>query len=149
MLCMNTYPKRYIDETRAKITEQAAAYANLAATASRLAGSSAAELEPVLREVEPVFFNNLLLALDNFFAHRGRAVEGKDGNPLNEVRVMCSAMMNSGGVLTADKTIKFDPARSVLGLRLGDQVRLTEKEFLRLADAFFAELERRFLAAAP
>ena len=40
-------------------------------------------------------------------------MEGKDGNPLNEVRILCNSMMNNNNKMCADKTIKFDSAKSV------------------------------------
>ena len=40
----------------------------------------------------PRFFNGLVLQLDYSFVHRTRNLEGKDGNPLNEVRVLCSSL---------------------------------------------------------
>jgi hypothetical protein len=49
-----------------------------------------------------------------------------DGNPLNEVRMLCDSILRNGGVLAADKTIKFNPAQSVLKLRVGDPITLTE-----------------------
>jgi hypothetical protein len=55
-----------------------------------------------------------------FLVHRARGLEGKDGNPLNEVRMLCDSILQKDGVMTADKTIKFDPAKSVLRLQPGD-----------------------------
>jgi hypothetical protein len=93
------------------------------------------------------FFNNLLLVLDRYYVHRlaGPNYEGKDGNPLNEVRVICDSLMSNGGVMRADKQIKLPPERSVVGLAVGDEIVLTRDQFERLSEAFFAELERRFL----
>lgn len=71
-------------------------------------------------------------------------MEGKDGNPLNEVRVLGNSIMHDDGVLTVDKTIKLKAATSELGLEYGDPIRLTADDFARLAAAFFTELERRF-----
>ena len=90
----------------------------------------------------------MVIVLDGYFMHRSRILEKKDGNPLNEVRVLCTSMMSNGGVMAADKTIKLDPEKSILGYRVGDEIALTEAEFVRLSAAFFAELEDKFLAAA-
>jgi hypothetical protein len=95
-----------------------------------------------------VFFNDLVFVLDGFFMHRTRAVEGKNGNPLNEVRVLCMSMLENGGRLGVDKTIKLKPESSVLGLSEGDEIRLTAEQFGTLADAYFAELDSRFGAQA-
>ncbi len=87
----------------------------------------------------------MVLSLDSHFTHRARALEGKDGNPLNEVRVLCNSLVQNGGVLAADKTIRLKPAASVLGYEVGDEIRLTEAAFVRLAEAFFAEIESKYL----
>ena len=54
-------------------------------------------------------------------------------------------VVQQNGVLRDDKQIKLTPERSVVGLHVGDPIRLTEADFERLSAAFFAELERRFL----
>ena len=77
--------------------------------------------------------------------HRSRTIEQKDGNPLNEVRVLCNSMMSNDGVVAAEKTIKLNPETSVLGHRVGDEVRLSASDFRRLSDAFFLEIERKFV----
>jgi hypothetical protein len=86
----------------------------------------------------------MVLALDRYFVHRARALEKKDGNPLN-VRILCNSMMNNNNRMCADKTIKFDPAKSVLKYRIGDEIKLKEADFVRLSSAFFAEIERKYL----
>jgi hypothetical protein len=72
-------------------------------------------------------------------------VEGKDGNPLNEVRVVCTSLLTNGGVVAADKSIRMKPETSVLGLQPGDPITLTEPQFVALADAFFTEIEKKFV----
>ncbi len=37
----------------------------------------------------------MILALGHYFVHRGRHTEGKDGNPLTEVRMLCDAIMET------------------------------------------------------
>jgi hypothetical protein len=93
----------------------------------------------------PHFFNNMVLSLEIHFVHRTRGKEGKDGNALNEVRMLANSLMNNGGVLAADKTIKYDAAKSVLGYNIGDEIKVDETGFTRLATAFFAEIEKKFL----
>lgn len=87
----------------------------------------------------------MVLTLDSYFTHRARTLEGKDGNPLNEVRVLCASLMQNAGTLADDKTIKLKPAASVLGYEVGDEINVTEADFVRLSEAFFAELESRFV----
>jgi hypothetical protein len=84
------------------------------------------------------------------------AIEGKDGNPLNEVRVLCNSLLFNRGKLQVEKlpdwpnsagsSLKLPPDKSVLKLKAGDTIALTHAEFVRLADAFFAEIEKRYLA---
>lgn len=144
MLAVNKYTKDYIDECRAKIDRQLAAYQDLAGKVEAGASGAVAALE----SFEPIFFNNLVLVLDNFFSNRTRALEGKDGNPLNEVRVLCSSIMLNDNTFCVDSPIKMNPAKSVLGHKVGDPVRLTEADFTRLSAAYFAEMEKRFMETA-
>ena len=37
------------------------------------------------------------------------------------------------------------PEKSLLKLKVGEEVRLTEADFVRLCEAFFAEIERKYL----
>jgi hypothetical protein len=140
MLCVNTYTKDYVNSCRSKIEAQLAAYRVLAGAAREKAGDSSASAATF----EPLFFNNLVLVLDRFFVHRARGLEGKDGNPLNEVRMLCDSILQKDGVMTADKMTKFDPAKSVLRLQPGDEIRLSEADFVRLSNAFFAEIVAKF-----
>ena len=87
----------------------------------------------------------MTLALDRYFVHRIRTVTGKNGNPLNEVAMICDSLMNNNAVLRGNNVIKYIPEQSVVKLKIGDQIRLTEDEFGRLSAAFFAELKRKFL----
>ena len=138
MLGVKTYPQDYIDTCRARVATQVARFRALAAPAYN--AGLVKELAPFSHE----YFNNMVIVLDAHFVHRLRGVEGKDGNPLNEVRMLANSFMANDTVLTADKTIKYDPAKAVLGLPVGEPVRLTEVQFVELAEAFFAELERKF-----
>ena len=49
------------------------------------------------------FFNDQVLLLDHMFVHRLTGIEGKDGNPLNEVRVLCNSILLNQGKLQVDK----------------------------------------------
>jgi hypothetical protein len=94
---------------------------------------------------EPVFFNNMVLVLDTYFCHRSSTIEGKDGNPLNEVRVLCNSILENKSVLRADKAIKLTPDTSVLKLKIGDPIALCKTDFSLLSKAFFDEIERKFV----
>jgi hypothetical protein len=48
------------------------------------------------------------------------------------------------GVLVADRTIRMKADESVLGLEVGDEIKVTEGGFRKLADRFLAEIEQRY-----
>jgi hypothetical protein len=140
MLGVRNYTKEYIDGCRSRVDADLSTYKKLAAAArNQPAGVKA------LEAFEITFFNNMVLVLDHLFVHRLRTIEGKDGNPLNEVRLLCDAILNNNNIMGTDKTIKFDPARSVLKYKVGDEIKLNEAHFALLSKAFFAEIERKFL----
>ncbi|MDX6346193.1 MAG: hypothetical protein QOF84_983 [Streptomyces sp.] len=145
MLSMNTYGREYIDDCRAKIEGQVAAYRETAAAGAALGGEGKARYDAAAEAFEPVFFNNMVQVLDNYFVHRSRTLEKKDGNALNEVRVLCTSMTSNDGRLAADKQIRLNPEKSVLGYKAGDVIALRENHFQLLAKAFFAEIEAKFL----
>jgi hypothetical protein len=137
MLAVNKYPKEYIAGCRAKVASQVSTYQVLLGTVSASA-NGAVEL------FEQDFFRHMVLVLDHYFVNRTRNLEGKDGNPLNEVRMLCNAIMLTDNVLSGDKTIKYTPERSVLKYAIGDEVKLTREQFSELSEAYFKEIEARF-----
>jgi len=139
MLFVNHYTQEYIDACRARVAAQVAAYKELVATANRAAAEN----------FEPQFFNAMVITLDAYFVHRARAKEGKDGNALNEVRLLCNSILNNDNLMCADKSIKYVPAKAVLRYNVGDEITLTEPEFTALADAFFDEMEEKYSANRP
>ena len=143
MLGVNAYDQSYIDDCRARMEAQLAAYEKLvlAATGAKAAGAAG---QTAVDAFEPLFLNHLVLALDDYFVHRLRTKEGKDGNPLNEVRMLCTSILQNGNVLAADKTIKYRAEQSVLKLELGDEIRLDLARFTLLCHAYFAEIELKF-----
>jgi hypothetical protein len=144
MLCVNKYKKDYIDECRARMESQYAPHKTLA-TAARVEKQA---LNSAVDAFEPLFFNNLTLVLDNYFVHRSRTMEGKDGNPLDEFRMICTLLLQNHGVMCTDKTnnktIKYNPEKSVLKLQVEAPIKLSESDFLRLFRAFFEEIESKF-----
>ena len=141
MLGMKKYPKAYIAACRARVDADLRAY------------RSAVGKTPS-REFEARFFDDQVLLLDYMFVHRLSGIEGKDGNPLNEVRVLCNSILLNRGKLQVDKLpgwpnsavagIKLPPEKSVLKLKSSDEVRLSEADFERLSKAFFDELGKKF-----
>ncbi|MCU1353155.1 MAG: hypothetical protein JWM05_2364 [Acidimicrobiales bacterium] len=138
MLGRKNFTREEIDHAKAAVDAQLVAYKALV----KAAGKGAA---PAIAAFEPLFFNNLILALDRPFVHRVRLVTGKDGNALNEVEVVVDSLMNNDGLLDVGTVIKLVPDESVLKLEVGDRIQVTEEQFERLAAAFFAELESKFL----
>ncbi len=134
MLAASTYPQDYVDDCRAAVAAQLETYDTLAATAD----------EGALAAFAPRFFAHMTLALDAYFMHRQRGKEGKDGNAMNEVRLLCAAIMEHGAALQADKQIKLKPETSVLGLAAGDVIVLDRDGFGRLADAYFDAIAAAF-----
>ncbi len=138
MLSVNSYSKDHVEGCRQAFEAQLAAYRALTESVGK--GKAA----PALAGFAPLFFANLVLALDEWFLHRSRTIEGKNGGPLNEVRLICEALVLHDGVLTGQRSIKYDADASVLGIALGEQVIVTEAGFVALLEAVLAEIELRF-----
>lgn len=114
--------------------------------AAAIAGDKTGQkLQSTMEDFEGVFFNNLTLVLNRYFLHRFRMVSGKDGNPLNEVELICDSLLNNHGVFRGNNVIKYINLQSIVKLNIGDKIHLTADEFEHLSAAFFAELERKFL----
>ena len=143
MLGRKNYTKEEFHQARTAVEQQLAAYATL--TEAVDGATSDPAVASALEAFEPLFFNNMVLALDRFFVHRVRMVTGKDGNALNEVELLSDSLMNNDGVLRGNNVIKLIPERSVLKLNIGDPIRLSAAQFEELSQAFFAEIEARFL----
>lgn len=139
MLAVTSYPEVYVQLTAARIEEQLAAYTALA---DAVQGN--AKAEAALTAFAPGYFNTMLLALDHHFMHRMRGAEGKDGNPLNEVRMLVESIMENNSVLRENKTIKYKAETAVAGIAMGERIALDAETFGRLARAYVAEIGKRF-----
>jgi len=142
MLGRKTYTQEELDGCRTAIGEQLEAYRRLAPTVD----GAGPDAQAALAAFEPRFFNNLTLVLDRYFVHRVRLVTGNDGNPLNEVELSSDSLISNGGVLRRSNVIKLVPEESVAKVAIGEQIALGADDFERLSAAFFAEIERRFIA---
>lgn len=130
-----TYTRQEVVVARAVVTRQLKAYdEGFDAPASRA------------RELESTYFHGMLLSLDRMFVHRTRMVTGTAGTPLNEAGMLVDSLIHNGGELRTSDDIDYDPATSVLGLELGMRIALRRDDFERLAEAFLAEIEEKFLA---
>src|SRR3989442_3520766 len=115
---MKKNPKAYIAACRARVDADLRAY------------RSAVGKTPS-REFEARFFDDQVLLLGYMFVHRLSGIEGKDGNPPNEVRVPCNSILLNRGQLQGDQLprwpnsavagIKPPPGKSGLRLKRGDE----------------------------
>lgn len=128
MLGRNSYSPAYIEAVHDRITRVLKAY------------DKAKPAEPFAGEA----LLDVILGLEMAFVHRLRGMEGKDGNPLNEVRMIAASVLEFDGVMTADKTIKWNPATSVTGLKIGDKIALSRKQVGALVGAFIEELAGKY-----
>jgi hypothetical protein len=145
MLGRKNYTREEFDHGKAAIKEQLAAYKKLVAEIA--IGANNRELLSALKTFEGLFFNNMVLVLDRLYVHRLRTVAGNDGNPLNEVKMICDSLLNNSGIFRGGSVTKYIPGKSVVKLNIGDSIHLTGDQFERLSAAFFAELERKFLVS--
>lgn len=129
---MKTYTQEYVDAARARTARQIAAFV------------AESDITP---EFESVFFNNLLVVLDAAFVHRSADVALDDGNPLNEVRLVAASLLENDEIMGTGSQIVMAPQESVLSLAEGGSIRLDHGSFMKLAAAFFADLEAKFVSA--
>ena len=110
---MSTIIPGNIDVCRLRVNSQVSAYQKLLTSVRNQMGKNETQLNAAIESFDPLFYNNMVIILDAFFVHRARAIEKKDGNSLNEVRVIYNSMMHNNNICT-DNTMKLNPARSVL-----------------------------------
>jgi hypothetical protein len=54
------------------------------------------------------------------------------------------SVLEFGGVMTGDKTIRWTPEKSVTGLRIGDKIVLSRKQVGALLDAVIEDVAKKF-----
>ena len=109
---------------------------------SLLAAWGANEVEDAT--LESLVFSQAVIVLDAWFIHRSRDLEGADGSPMNEVRVVADSLVANGGIVRAEGPIHWDPQRTVLGLAMGDEVEVTADGYERLAAAYLTAIEATY-----
>ena len=143
MLGRKDYTQQELEQGETVVKQQLAAYKKLLKAIDG-AGSDS-QIASALEAFEPLLFNNMTLVLDRYFVHRLRSVTGKDGNPLNEVELLSDSLMNNGGELRGNNVIKYKPEESVLKLEIGESIRISAAQFQRLAKAFLADIESKYV----
>ena len=128
MLGRANYPMGYIEAVHARVSRVLKAF------------DKAKPAEPFATDA----LLDVVLGLEMAFVHRLRGQEGKDGNPLNELRMIAMSVLEFGGVMTGDKTIRWTPEKSVTGLRIGDKIVLSRKQVGALLDAVIEEVAKKF-----
>lgn len=144
MRSINVYSKEYIDECRLQIDLLLITYDNLIMTARERSGADETLIDAAIESFAPHFFNHMVVVLDHYFGQRNRTLERKDGNPLNEVRLLSSSIMENRGKMLADKAISLDPEKSVLKLGTREDIKLSRQDFERIFTAFLAEIESKY-----
>ena len=94
--------------------------------------------------LEALVFGQAVVVLHTWFGHRARELEGQDGNPLHEVRVLADSIIDNDGVLRVEESATWVPARTVLKLDVGDEVEVTANGFERLVAAYLAAVEATY-----
>ena len=94
--------------------------------------------------LEGMVFGQAVVVLHTWFAHRDRDLEGPDGSPLHEVRVVADSVVGNDGTLRVEEPAGWVPSRTVLRLAVGDDIELTANRFERLAAAYLAAIEAAY-----
>ena len=140
MLGVKKYSSPYLNECRKKVNSDISRYRKIIEIIDNQSGRNSSDLI----NFEHSFFNNMIILLDSFFVHRLRGIEGKDGNPLNEVRAIANSIAGNQGIMMKDSTIRLKPQHSLLKYDLGDEIKVSESQFALISKAFFSEIERKY-----
>lgn len=131
MLAVSSYKPDYVQACHANLSTQLDSFRALPAGKAKDAFA-------------PGYFNAMLLVLDSYFLHRQRSNEGKDGGPLNELRMLCDAVKENGAVFAKNSTIKYKAEKSVTGIDFGQAIVLDDKTFEALADTVFGDVLAKY-----
>lgn len=131
MLAVSSYKPDYVKACHASLADQLERFRALPAGKAKDAFA-------------PGYFNAMLLVLDSYFLHRQRSNEGKEGGPLNELRMLCDGIKDNAGVLAKNSTIKYAAAKSVTGINVGQAITLDAQRFEALADAVFGDIVSKY-----
>lgn len=134
MLARTSYDPSQVATCRAIFAEMQDSWRGLAARSAAAARA----------EAEVRVFNQMVVALDGWFAHRQRSMEGRDSNPLREVRLLALGITAHRATFPPDSTTKWCAEASISGLAPGDAIAISEALFARLCDAFLTAITARF-----
>ena len=118
MLGMKSYSKEYVAACRARVASGLAVY-------RKHIGKNGSS------EMEHRFFNDQVLVLDHMFVHRLTGIEGKDGNPLNEVRVLCNSLLPNKGISQIEKLPGWPNSASFWDQTAAGEVRAETSDWRR------------------
>ena len=84
--------------------------------------------------------------LHAWFAHRDRDLEGDDGNPMNEVRVIADSVVGNAGTPAGRRSRSAgSPSAPCSGSPSATRSRSPPNGFERLAAAYLAAIENTYL----
>ena len=113
----------------------------MAATWHALAARSEAKARA---DAEAQVFNQMAVALGGWFGPRLPGIEDHHAAPLHEVRLLALGVTSNASYFPSDASLAWQPETSITGYRAGDQIRLTEAVFTRLAAAYLDALAAEF-----
>ena len=58
--------------------------------------------------------------------------------------MLAASLMDNGGVLAANSTIRYQPEKSVLKIDVGDRIALNADDFESLCASFLSGIETKF-----
>ena len=89
----------------------------------------------------------MAVALEGWFAHRLRGAEGKDGNPMQEVRRLALVVTPNASCFPTDHSLKWRAEASITGYHPGAILKLSAPVVSRLAAACLHTVQAKFAKA--